>query len=43
MTLSERITALSRLGEHLLQPDDYLDAVIHRTEFNNPWFTRLHF
>lgn len=40
MTLSERITALSRLGEHLLQPDDYLDAVIHRTEFNNPWFTK---
>ena len=40
MTLKERIAALARLGEHLLQPDDYLDAVIHRTEFNNPWFTK---
>jgi hypothetical protein len=40
MNLSQRITALSRLGEHLFQPDDYLDAVIHRTEFNNAWFTK---
>ncbi len=40
MTSIERITALSRLGELLLQPDDYLDAIIHRTEYNNPWFTK---
>ncbi len=40
MTISERIAALAQLGEHLLQPDDYLEAVIHRTEFNNPWFTK---
>ncbi len=40
MNLDLRITALARLGQHLLQPDDYLDAVIHRTEYNNPWFTK---
>ncbi len=38
--LTQRIAALARLGEHLLQPDDYLDAVIHRTEYNNNWFTK---
>ncbi|MCC6726497.1 MAG: acyl-CoA reductase [Saprospiraceae bacterium] len=40
MNIKERIIALSRLGEHLLQPDDYLDAIIHRTEYNNAWFTK---
>ncbi|MBI1225106.1 MAG: acyl-CoA reductase [Bacteroidetes bacterium] len=40
MNLKERISVLTQLGEHLLQPDDYLDAVIHRTEYNNPWFTK---
>ncbi len=40
MTLRERISALSQLGEHLLQPDDYLDAIIHRSEYNNAWFTK---
>ncbi len=40
MNLNHRITALARLGEHLLQPDDYLEAVMHRSEYNNPWFTK---
>ncbi|MBK8563210.1 MAG: acyl-CoA reductase [Saprospiraceae bacterium] len=40
MNTKERISALSRLGEHLLHPDDYLDAIIHRTEYNNAWFTK---
>ncbi len=39
MDLSERIAALSSLGEHLLGEDEYLNAVIHRTYFNNRWFT----
>ncbi len=39
MDLSERIAALSSLGEHLLGEDEYLNAVIQRTYFNNRWFT----
>ena len=39
MTLQERLSALSELGRRLQQPDDYLDAVIHRTAFNNGWLT----
>jgi hypothetical protein len=39
MQLTERIAVLARLGEHLLGEDDYLDAVIKRTSFHNPWFT----
>lgn len=30
---------LSKLGEHLLGKDEYLEAVMHRTHYNNPWFT----
>ena len=40
MNIRERILALAKLGEQLLQPDDYLDAVMHRSEYNNPWFTK---
>lgn len=40
MKIKERITALARLGEHLRQPDEYLEAVMHRSEYNNPWFTK---
>lgn len=40
MTRSERIDLMVRLGNHLLGQDDYLQAVMHRTEFNNPWFTK---
>lgn len=39
MTLVERIKALTALGQHLQQEDEYLQAVIKRTEYNNPWFT----
>ncbi len=39
MTLEQRIDALAALGRHLLGEDEYLRAVMHRTHFNNPWFT----
>jgi hypothetical protein len=39
MLLPDRLTDLVRLGEHLSGPDDYLDAVIKRTAYHNPWFT----
>jgi hypothetical protein len=40
MTLKERIEALSQLGNHLQGKDEYLDAIIQRTYYNNLWFTR---
>ena len=40
MTLPERINALVKLGEHLLGEDEFLDAIKHRTHFNNQWFTK---
>lgn len=40
MTLTERKEVLVRLGDHLRGEDEYLRAVMHRAEFNNPWFTR---
>ena len=40
MKLKERINALIKLGEHLRRDDDeYLQAVMHRTQYNNAWFT----
>lgn len=40
MTLSERKKVLIQLGEHLRREDDeYLQAVMHRTQYNNAWFT----
>ncbi|MEK7256349.1 MAG: acyl-CoA reductase, partial [Bacteroidota bacterium] len=39
MNLKERITALALIGEHLQSKDDYLQAIMHRTHFNNPWLT----
>ncbi len=39
MQLEERKEALAQLGERLRKEDDYLQAVMHRTQFNNPWFT----
>lgn len=39
MKLSQRIKALIQLGKHLLSQDDYLQAIIHRTAYHNPWFT----
>ena len=40
MQLEERIQALIQLGHRLQQPDEYREAVIHRTHFNNQWFTK---
>ena len=40
MTLAERMDVLSQLGEHLQGKDDFLEALIHRTEYNNAWFTK---
>ena len=40
MTLAERIEVLVKLGQHLLQKDEYLEAVMHQTAYNNAWFTK---
>ena len=40
MNLTDRIQISARLGEHLLGEDEFLDALIHQTEFNNLWFTK---
>ncbi len=40
MTLKERIEVMSQLGEHILQNnDEFLKAILHRTHYNNKWFT----
>ncbi|MEM6320388.1 MAG: acyl-CoA reductase [Bacteroidota bacterium] len=39
MTLQERIALLVKLGEYLLSNDEYLKAVMHRTQYNNAWLT----
>jgi hypothetical protein len=39
MKLNKRIEILSKLGDYLQSDDDYLNAVIHRTHYNNLWFT----
>lgn len=40
MTLEERIDLLSKLGGHLTREDEFLQAIMHRTYFNNLWFTK---
>lgn len=40
ISLPERINILAELGQRLLNPDDYLEAVIHRTSHHNLWFTK---
>ncbi len=40
MNLNERIDVLDKLGKRLLFGDEYLDAVIHQTEYNNKWFSK---
>jgi hypothetical protein len=43
MTLDERINVLALLGDHLRGPEDeYLTALMKRTEFTNGWFTPGH-
>lgn len=39
MILEQRINLLAKLGEYLLSEDEYLHAVIHRTNFNNQWLS----
>ena len=39
MNLARRISALAELGRRLSQPDEFLEALMKRTEFNNGWFT----
>lgn len=39
MILSERIAVLHKLGEHLQGPDEYLEAVMARSQYHNGWFT----
>lgn len=39
MTIKDRVEALVNLGTHLQGDDEYLQAVMKRTHFNNPWFT----
>lgn len=40
MQLHERLDALVKLGESLRAKDEYREAVIHRTAYHNPWFTK---
>lgn len=40
MKYQDRVAALIELGKHLQQPDEYREAVIHRTYYNNRWFTK---
>jgi hypothetical protein len=40
MNLQQRIEAAVFLGKTILEGDEYLDAVIHRTSFHNPWLTK---
>ncbi|MBR9919210.1 MAG: acyl-CoA reductase [Bacteroidetes bacterium] len=39
MDLNQRIDLLVKLGEFLEKNDEFLDALIQRTQFNNKWFT----
>lgn len=39
MDKKRRLETLAALGEHLARGDDYLDALMHRTAYHNPWFT----
>lgn len=42
MNLEDRIDALLKLGENLINQEERLMAHGHRTESNNPWFTKHH-
>ncbi|MEL7021161.1 MAG: acyl-CoA reductase [Bacteroidota bacterium] len=39
MTLQQRLELLVQLGQHLSGKDEFLEALIKRTAFNNKWFT----
>ncbi len=40
MKLEDRIQVLTALGEYLKSEDEYLDAIMHRSQYNNAWFTK---
>ncbi|MCB0631497.1 MAG: acyl-CoA reductase [Saprospiraceae bacterium] len=40
MTLQERLSVLIKLGELLSAPDEYREAVIHRSYYHNQWLTK---
>ena len=39
INLKDRTAILTALGDRLRQPDEYREAVMKRTHFNNQWFT----
>lgn len=39
MTLNQRIAVLVQLGKYLVSGDEFLRAIMHRTQYNNAWFT----
>lgn len=39
MKLAERLEVLAQLGKHLQGTDEYLEAVMQRTFYENQWFT----
>lgn len=40
LSLNERLDLLVALGQHLSNAEDtFLDAILHRTSFHNPWFS----
>ncbi|MFN7115321.1 MAG: acyl-CoA reductase [Saprospiraceae bacterium] len=39
MRLIERLEVLGKLGTHLQEKDEYLEAVMQRTAYENQWFT----
>lgn len=39
MQLQERINTMVKLGEKLKEKDEYLEAIMLRTKYNNGWFT----
>lgn len=39
MNLEQRLQVLIQLGDHLHGEDEFLEALMKRTEFNNGWFT----
>jgi len=39
MTLKDRLAVLIKLGEHLNGTDEFLEAVMIQTQYNNAWFT----
>lgn len=39
MILQERIELMHELGEHIKAGDEFLEALMKRTEFNNAWLT----